>query len=83
MKFLIYLKWFTCSQDQTGILETFEIDFLFVFSPIGNIIYDAFLILDLTLMLAGFDGRACLCLNKRPVVQSSTLSVELTYQTTL
>lgn len=66
MKFLIYLKWFTCSPDRTGILETFEIDFLFVFSLIGNIIYDAFLILDLTLMLAGFDGRACLCLNKRP-----------------
>lgn len=66
MKFLIYLKWFTCSQDQTGILETFEIDFLFVFSPIGNIIYDAFRILDLTLMLAVLDGRACLCLNKRP-----------------
>ena len=37
-------------QDRTGILEPLEINLLFVFSPIGNIIYDAFLILDLTLI---------------------------------
>lgn len=80
----IYFKWFTCLQDRTGILETFEIDFLFMFSPIGNIIYDAFLILDLTLMLAVSDGWTCLCLtclNERPVVQSSTYL--WSYQTTL